>query len=209
MATFLTSKTVETAVNEISKLPGIGRRSALRMALHLLKQESIDVEALGQAIISLRQNTTFCKVCNNISDHEVCEICSNPKRNQRQICVVEDIRDVIAIENTNQYSGVYHVLGGIISPMDGIGPSDISIEPLLNRLQKNETEEVIIALKGTMEGDTTAFYIYKQLKSFELNISTIARGIGIGDELEYTDELSLGRSILNRVPYLQTVNINH
>ena len=201
MNTLITSRLVENAVDEISKLPGIGRRSALRMVLHLLKQDVTSVDAIGEAIINLRRHITYCNHCFNISDKATCEICSNPSRDHSTICVVEDIRDVIAIENTNQYKGVYHVLGGIISPMDGIGPSELTIQPLIDKIKTGTIKEIIIALKGTMEGDTTSFFLYKQMNPYNLTITIIARGIGIGDELEYTDELSLGRSILNRIPY--------
>ncbi|MCD4789650.1 MAG: recombination mediator RecR [Bacteroidales bacterium] len=199
------SKLVETAVNEFSRLPGIGRKTALRLALHLLKQETPIAEALGNAIISMRKNIMFCKECFNISDSEICEICANPKRDKETVCVVEDIRDVMAIENTGQYNGVYHILGGIISPMDGIGPDDLNIDSLINRVSASEIKEVIMALSTTIEGDTTNFYIFKKLKDLNVKVTTIARGIAIGDELEYADEITLGRSILNRMPYESTL----
>ena len=195
------SKLVENAVNEFAKLPGIGRKSALRLVLHLLKEDIPNVEALGNAIIKMRNEIKFCEKCYNISDTEICEICSKPNRNHSIICVVEDIRDVMAIENTAQFTGVYHILGGIISPMDGIGPNDLNIESLINKVKNEDIQEVIMALSTTIEGDTTNFYIYKKLKYFNLEISTIARGISIGDELEYADEVTLGRSIVNRTLY--------
>lgn len=202
------SKLVESAVAELSRLPGIGQKTAIRLALHLLKKDKVIANSLGQSIIKMRNEIVFCKVCHNISDHEVCDICSNPKRNKKMICVVEDIRDVMAIENTGQFNGVYHILGGIISPMDGIGPNDLNIESLINRANEQEIEEVVMALSTTMEGDTTNFYIYKKLLEFNVEVTTIARGISIGDELEYADEITLGRSILNRTPYESTLNNN-
>jgi recombination protein RecR len=195
------SKLLEEAVNELSRLPGIGRKTALRMALHLLKQEVAEVERLGNSLINMRKNIKFCKECFNISDGEVCEICSNPKRDFSTICIVEDIRDVMAIENTAQYKGVYHILGGIISPMDGIGPNDLNISPLVEKAKSKKVKEIIMALPTTIEGDTTNFYIYKQIKHIEIKLSVIARGISIGDDLEYADEITLGRSIINRIPF--------
>jgi len=195
------SKLVENAVNELAKLPGIGKKTALRLVLHLLKQDTINTDVLGESIIKLRRNITYCKVCHNISDTDTCLVCSDTKRDRSIICVVEDIRDVMAIENTNQYKGVYHILGGIISPMDGIGPGNLNVETLVSKVASGEVKEVIMALSATMEGDTTNFYIYKKLKEYNLVITTIARGIAIGDDLEYTDEITLGRSILNRTPY--------
>jgi recombination protein RecR len=195
------SKLVENAVNELSKLPGIGRKTALRLVLHMLKEETMYSNAIGESIIRLRKEITYCKECHNISDTETCLICGNPKRDHGIICVVEDVRDVMAIENTNQYRGVYHTLGGIISPMDGIGPNDLTIQSLIDKVAKGNVNEVIMALSATMEGDTTNFYIYKKLKEFNITITTIARGIAIGDDLEYTDEITLGRSLLNRTPY--------
>jgi recombination protein RecR len=195
------SKLLENSVNELSKLPGIGRKTALRLVLHLLKQETVNTDALGEAIIKLRREVKYCKQCHNISDSEICLICVNPQRDKSLVCVVEDVRDVMAIENTGLYKGVYHVLGGIISPMEGVGPSDLNFETLVNKASKGEIKEVIMALSATMEGDTTNFYLYKRLKEFNITISTIARGISIGDELEYTDEITLGRSIVNRTPY--------
>ncbi len=200
------SKLVENAVNELARLPGIGRKTALRLTLHILKKDTSQAEALGNAIIKMKNEIMYCTVCHNISDTEVCEICSNPKRNRQTLCVVEDIRDMMAIENTGQYTGVYHVLGGIISPMDGIGPGDLNIESLVNRVSSGEIKEVIMALSTTIEGDTTNFYIFKRLKDFNIEVTTIARGIAIGDELEYADEITLGRSILNRMPYENTLD---
>jgi recombination protein RecR len=195
------SKLLEKAVNEMAQLPGIGKRTALRLVLHLLKQPIEQTQYLSQALITMREEVRFCKNCHNISDLEVCEICSNSSRNHTIICVVEDIRDVMAIENTNQFKGVYHVLGGKISPIDGVGPSQLNITTLIEKVQIGLVEEIIFALSSTMEGDTTNFYLYKQLKNFEIKTSTIARGIAVGDELEYADEVTLGRSIVQRVPF--------
>ncbi|HOH84797.1 MAG TPA: recombination mediator RecR [Bacteroidales bacterium] len=195
------SKLFEQTVNEFAKLPGIGRKSAVRMVLHLLGETSETADALGNAIVKLRKEVKYCKHCFNITENEVCDICANVKRDKSVICVVEDIRDVIAIENTNQYNGVYHILGGIISPMDGVGPNDLNIKQLLGRIAEGNCSEVILALPPTMEGDTTNFFLYRKLCDFNICISTIARGISFGDELEYADEVTLGRSILNRTPY--------
>jgi len=195
------SRLLENAVNEFSKLPGIGRKTALRLVLHLLKQETNDVEIFGNSIIQARTEIKHCKVCHNISDHDVCNICSQPDRSGEIICVVETIRDVMAIENTRQFIGLYHVLGGIISPMDGVGPSDLEINSLVERVKEGTVSEVILALSTTMEGDTTNFYIYKKLKDYNIKISTLARGVSVGDELEYADELTLGRSIKNRLDF--------
>ncbi|HNX54059.1 MAG TPA: recombination mediator RecR [Prolixibacteraceae bacterium] len=195
------SRLLENAVNEFAKLPGIGRKSALRLVLHLLKQDAQDVEIFGNSLIQLRNEIKHCKTCHNISDTDTCSICSNPSRNPAIICVVENIKDVMSIENTQQFKGLYHVLGGIISPMDGIGPSDLEIESLIKRVSDEKTEEVILALSTTMEGDTTNFFIFKKLKDKNIKISTLARGLSIGDELEYTDEVTLGRSILNRTSF--------
>lgn len=192
---------LENAVHEFSKLPGIGRKTALRLALHLLKQPDNEVETFGNALINLRKHIVYCRVCHNISDTEVCNICNNPSRDNETVCVVENINDVMSIENTQQFRGLYHVLGGIISPMDGVGPSDLEIESLLKRVQNNGIKEVILALSTTMEGDTTNFYIFRKLAPFNIKVTTIARGISIGDELEYADEVTLGRSILNRVEF--------
>ena len=199
------SRLLENAVNEFAKLPGIGRKSALRLVLHLLRQNVEDVNNFGNSLIELRNEIKHCKICHNISDTETCQICSNPSRNVSVICVVENIRDVMSVENTQQFNGLYHVLGGIISPMDGIGPADLEIDSLVERIEKNEITEVIMALSTTMEGDTTNFYIYRKLKDKEVKLSTLARGVSIGDELEYTDEITLGRSITNRVPYESSV----
>jgi recombination protein RecR len=195
------SKLLENAVNEFSKLPGIGRKSALRLVLHLLRQEASEVSAFGNSLIQLRNEIKHCRVCHNISDTETCRICANPARNNSVICVVENIRDVMSVENTQQYNGLYHVLGGIISPMDGIGPSELEIESLVKRAGSGEVVEVILALSTTMEGDTTNFYIYRKLKDKDIRITTLARGVSIGDDLEYTDEITLGRSLVNRVNY--------
>ena len=199
------SKLLENAVNEFAKLPGIGRKSALRLVLHLLKQDLQDVEIFGNSLIQLRSEIKHCKICHNISDTDICSICANPSRNPAIICVVENIKDVMSIENTQQFKGLYHVLGGIISPMDGIGPSDLEIESLVSRVNEGNTEEVILALSTTMEGDTTNFFIYKKLKNTEVKISTLARGVSIGDELEYTDEVTLGRSIVNRTSFEESI----
>lgn len=202
------SKLLEKAVNEMSQLPGIGKRTALRLVLHLLKQPVEQTQFLSQALTTMREEVKFCKNCHNISDAEVCEICSNTSRNHKIICIVEDIRDVMAIENTNQFKGIYHVLGGKISPIDGVGPSQLNITTLVEKISKGETEEIIFALSSTMEGDTTNFYIFKQLKEFDVKTSTIARGIAVGDELEYADEVTLGRSILQRVPFENSLKNN-
>lgn len=199
------SRLVEEAVNEFAKLPGVGRKTALRFVLHLLRKDTAEVERFGQTFIRLRQELKHCRICQNISESETCSICANERRDQGIVCVVEDVRDVMAIENTQQYNGVYHVLGGIISPMDGIGPGDLNIESLVQRASSGAIREVIMALSTTMEGDTTNFYIFKRIKEFNLPVTTIARGISIGDELEYADEVTLGRSILNRIPYEKTI----
>ncbi len=185
----------------MAKLPGVGRKTALRLALHLLKQPREEVERFGQAFITLRNEIKHCTVCNTLSDTEICDICSNPRRDHHTICVVESIRDVLSIENTQQYKGSYHVLGGIISPMDGIGPADLKIDTLVSRMEQGEIQEIILALSTTMEGETTCFYLFKKLRPFNVPVTTIARGVGFGDELEYTDELTLGRSIKNRQPF--------
>lgn len=195
------SKLLENAVNEFSALPGIGQKTALRLVLHLLNQPLSEVEKFSNALNSLKRDIRFCQVCHNISDQEICQICSGMKRDHSLICVVEDTRDVMAIENTGQYQGVYHVLGGLISPMDGVGPSDLTIESLVGRVKSGGIIEVILAISATMEGDTTIFYLYKKLKDSGIQISAIARGIAFGGELEYVDEITLGRSIATRVPY--------
>jgi recombination protein RecR len=192
---------IEEAVNELSKFPGVGKKSAMRMVLHLLKQQEQDVIKMGEAVIKLRTQIKYCKRCGNVSDADICNICNNPKRNHHNICLVEDLRDVIAIENTAQYNGTYHVLGGLISPVNGVGPDDLNIPSLVERIKTEEITEIIMALSATMEGDTTVFYLSKKLKELPVNISTISRGIAIGGELEYADEITLGRSIALRVPY--------
>ena len=195
------SSLLENAVNEFAKLPGIGRKTALRLVLHLLKQTEDEVDIFGNSLIRLRREIRYCKVCHNISDSEICHICSHPARDAETVCVVENIKDVMSIENTQHFRGLYHVLGGIISPMDGIGPADLEIESLITRVQNEGVKEVILALSTTMEGDTTNFYIFRKLAPLNIKITTIARGIAIGDELEYADEVTLGRSILNRVEF--------
>ena len=195
------SKLLEEAVNEMSQLPGIGRRTALRLVLHLLKQPESQTVALSKALVDLKTEVKFCKNCHNISDTELCEICANRSRQREVVCVVEDIRDVMAIENTSQYRGLYHVLGGKINPMEGVGPSQLTIKSLVEKAKKGEIEEIIFALSSTLEGDTTNFYIFKQLEGLDIKTSTIARGISVGDELEYADEVTLGRSITNRIPF--------
>lgn len=195
------SKYLDNAILEISKLPGLGKRTALRLALHILKMDTADVQLLTGSIAALKEKICYCKECFNISDTEICDICSNPKRNKQIICVVRDIRDVVAIENTHQFNGVYHVLGGVIAPMDGVGPQQLNLQPLFERVNRGNITEVILALPATVDGDTTNFYIYKNIREKVPTVSTIARGIGIGDELEYTDEVTLGRSILSRTDF--------
>lgn len=192
---------MENAVSQFSRLPGIGRKTALRLVLHLLRQDTDDVEQLASALTTMKREVKRCNVCHNISDQDVCPICSDPRRDRSTVCVVENIQDVMAIENTQQFHGLYHVLGGVISPMDGIGPSDLEMQSLVDRVGQGDVGEVILALSPTMEGDTTNFYISKRLQQFDVKLSVIARGISVGDELEYTDELTLGRSIVNRVPF--------
>lgn len=192
---------LDKAVGEFAKLPGIGRKTALRLVLHTLRQSPEEVEAFVTAISRLKQEVKYCKVCHNVSDTEVCPICGDPRRDAATICVVENIQDVMAVENTQQYHGLYHVLGGIISPMDGVGPADIEIDSLVERVASGQVKEVILALSSTMEGDTTNFYISRKLEQYPVTLSVIARGISVGDELEYTDEVTLGRSILNRTPF--------
>ena len=192
------SQLLERAVGEFAKLPGIGRKTAMRLVLHLLRQEQSAVEAFGSAITTLKREVKYCKVCHNISDTDTCSICASPSRDASTICVVETIRDVMAVESTQQFRGLYHVLGGVISPMDGIGPSDLQIESLVERVKQGEIKEVILALSSTMEGDTTNFFIFRKLAPFDVKMTVIARGISIGDELQYTDEVTLGRSIVNR-----------
>lgn len=195
------SQLLERAVEAFSQLPGVGRKTALRLVLHLLRQPTEDVDSFADAVIRVKHDVKYCKVCHNISDNEVCSICSDPRRDASVVCVVENIQDVMAIENTQQFHGLYHVLGGIISPMDGIGPHDLEIESLVERVEEGTVKEIILALASTMEGDTTNFYISRKLKDTGVKLSIIARGISVGDELEYTDEVTLGRSILNRTPF--------
>ena len=195
------SRLLEQAVTSFTKLPGIGRKTALRLVLYQLRQNEADVDAFINAIGTLKHEVKYCQKCHNLSDTDVCPICSDPRRDSSVVCVVENIQDVMAIENTMQYRGLYHVLGGIISPMDGIGPADIEIESLVERVSDGDVKEVILALSSTMEGDTTNFYIFRKLASQDVKLSVIARGISVGDELEYTDEVTLGRSILNRTPF--------
>lgn len=198
------STLLDAAVNEFAKLPGIGRKTALRLVLHILRQDVQQAHLLGEAIIKLREEVKYCRVCHNISEHDVCEVCSNPMRDHSVICVVENVKDVMSIENTRSHNGVYHVLGGLISPMDGVGPGDIEIETLAERVAQGGVKEVILALSATMEGDTTAFYIFRRLAPAGVKVSVIARGVQVGNEIEYTDELTLGRSIMNRTPFSDT-----
>ena len=195
------SQLLERAVAEFAKLPGIGRKTALRLVLHLLRQETDEVEHFAQAVTEMKHQIKYCRVCHNISDSDVCPVCCNLQRDASTICVVENVRDVMAIENTAQFNGLYHVLGGIISPMDGIGPSDLELDSLVARVSEGGVKEVILALSPTMEGDTTNFYIFRKLAGYDVKLSVIARGISVGDELEYADEVTLGRSILNRTPF--------
>lgn len=197
----LPSKNLDNAVNQIARLPGIGRKTALRLALHILRQPMNDVEEFVTSIHTLREKTCYCRICHNISDTETCAICSDVRRDPSVICVVENVQDVMAVENTQQFFGLYHVLGGVISPMDGVGPGDIEIDSLVERVSSGEVSEVIFALASTMEGDTTNYYISRRLQQYNIKMSVIARGISVGDELEYTDEVTLGRSILNRTPF--------
>lgn len=197
----LPSKLIEEAVDQMASLPGVGRKTALRLVLNLLKRDESEVESFAGAFMRLRENINYCKQCHNLSDEEVCSICSNPHREDKLVCVVEDIRDVMAIESTQQFRGKYHVLGGIISPMDGIGPGDINAASLIDRVKNQGVEEVIFALSTTMEGETTAFYLFKKLDPMDVKLSSIARGVSMGDQLEFADEVTLGRSIVNRTPY--------
>ncbi|MGB0896731.1 MAG: recombination mediator RecR [Flavobacteriaceae bacterium] len=199
------SKLLENAVYEMSQLPGIGKRTALRLVLHLLGQHKDQTNRLSFALQQVRNELKYCKNCHNISDVDLCEICANPSRNSKLICVVEDIRDVMAIESTGQFKGVYHVLGGKISPIDGIGPSDLTIESLVQKVTDGKVDELIFAMSSTMEGDTTNFYMFRKLEGYDVTVSTIARGISVGDELEYADEVTLGRSILHRIPFEQSL----
>jgi len=202
------SKLLENAVFEMSQLPGVGKRTALRLVLHLLKQSEQRTTLLAASLVDLKKKVRFCANCHNISDSELCEICANTKRDASLVCVVEDIRDVMAIENTGQFRGVYHVLGGKISPMEGVGPQELTISSLVTKVKKGEIKELIFALSSTMEGDTTNFYIYKQIEGHAVSTSTIARGIAVGDELEYADEVTLGRSIVNRIPFEGSLKSN-
>ena len=199
------SKLLDDAVAQFAKLPGIGRKTALRLVLHLLREQKEEVSLFTEAIRAVRNDIHYCSVCHNISDTDTCDICTNPQRDHSTVCVVENVRDVMAVEATRQYAGVYHVLGGVISPMDGIGPDDLNIESLEERAAAGKVGEVILALSATMEGDTTNFYIYKRLAPYGVKLTTIARGIAVGDELEYADEVTLGRSLVNRVPFEQTI----
>jgi recombination protein RecR len=199
------SRLLENAVNEFASLPGIGRKTAFRLVMNLLKRNSDDVRKFGESLIRLHEEIHYCKVCHNISDTEICNICSDKSRDNTLVCVVENIQDVMAIENTRQYRGLFHVLGGIISPIDGIGPADLNIETLEDKISKGGIQEVIFALSTTMEGDTTNFYLFKKLNKYQVRLSTLARGVAIGDELEYTDEITLGRSIINRTPFSSPV----
>ncbi|WP_440880579.1 recombination mediator RecR [Tenacibaculum sp. C7A-26P2] len=199
------SKILENAVNEVSRLPGIGKRTALRLVLHLLKQPKEMTKYLTQALNTMRNELKSCRKCHNISDNILCDICANPKRNSEIICVVEDIRDVMAIENTSQFHGLYHVLGGKISPLEGVGPQNLQIESLVGKVKSGEVKELIFALSSTIEGDTTNFYIYKQIEAYNIVTSTIARGISVGDELQFADEITLGRSIVNRIPFTNSL----
>lgn len=202
------SKLLENAVNEMAQFPGIGKRTALRLMLHLLKQPKEHTHQLSQSLLQMRDEIIFCENCHNISDKKLCEICANPNRNEKSICVVEDIRDVMAIENTSQFRGHYHVLGGKISPMDGIGPGDLNVQSLVNKVAEGTIEELIFALSSTLEGDTTNFFIFKQIENYNILTTTIARGISVGDELEYADEVTLGRSIVNRIPFENSLKSN-
>lgn len=202
METNMSSRLLEKAVAELSKLPGIGKKTALRLALHLLRKEPEESHALGEAIIDLRDNISYCSRCHNISEEPICPICNDSRREQNIICVVENVKDVITIESTHQFKGLYHVLGGLISPLDGIGPGDIEIESLIERVKNEKTEEVILALSPTIEGDTTNFYIFRKLNGVPVKVSMLARGLSVGNELEYTDELTLGKSIQNRIPFV-------
>ncbi|MGQ1786600.1 MULTISPECIES: recombination mediator RecR [unclassified Saccharicrinis] len=199
------SQILENAVKEFAQLPGIGRKTALRLVLFLLKQDKNDVLRFADSLRRLREEIVYCKSCYNISDAEICQICASPKRDHSTVCVVENVKDVMAIENTQQYFGIYHVLGGVISPMDGIGPDDITVNPLLEKVKAGEIKELIFALPTTMEGDTTNFYLYRKFNNTNIKITTLARGVSIGDELEYTDEVTLGRSLVNRLPFEKTL----
>lgn len=196
-----TSKLIEQAVGHFAGLPGVGKKSALRYVLHMIKQDEQDVARFAEVLHALKHDLKFCKNCHTISDNDTCEVCANPVRNHKVVCVVQDYRDVLAIENTGLYKGVYHVLGGLISPMEGVGPSNLTIDSLIQKVASQEIGEVILALNATMEGETTSFFIFKKLAAYDVTLSAIARGIAVGEELEYTDEVTLGRSIVNRIPY--------
>lgn len=200
------SKLIEQAVGHFASLPGVGKKSALRYVLHMIKQEEQDVTNFADVLKALKHDLKYCKNCHTISDHDICDVCANPLRNSKLVCVVQDYRDVMAIENTGLYKGVYHVLGGLISPMEGIGPSNLTIDSLVTKVATQEVTEVILALNATMEGETTSFFIFKKLAQYSVTLSAIARGIAVGDELEYTDEVTLGRSIVNRIPYNNSLN---
>lgn len=202
------SQLLQNAVDEFSKLPGIGRKTALRLVLNMLRRDEEDVNRFANAVIKLRSEVRYCNVCHNISDTETCQICSNPARDKTTICVVETVKDVMSVENTQQYRGLYHVLGGVISPMDGIGPNDLEIESLVKRVSDGGIKEVILALSPTMEGDTTNFFLFKKLSGFDVKITTIARGVAVGDELQYADEVTLGRSIMNRVDFTDSFRMD-
>jgi recombination protein RecR len=202
------SQLLQNAVDEFSKLPGIGRKTALRLVLNLLRRDEEDVSRFANAVIRLRSEVRYCNVCHNISDTETCQICANPSRDKTTICVVETVKDVMSVENTQQYRGLYHVLGGVISPMDGIGPNDLEIESLVKRVSDGGIKEVILALSPTMEGDTTNFFLFKKLSGFDVKITTIARGVAVGDELQYADEVTLGRSIMNRVDFTDSFRMD-
>ena len=203
-----TSQVLETAVTELSRLPGIGRKTALRLALHMLRRDEREVTALGEAIIRLRREISYCRECHNISENDLCPFCASPLRDHRTVCVVENVKDVMSIENTGQYKGVYHVLGGLISPIDGIGPDSLEIGSLVERVGRGDIDEVILALSPTMEGDTTNFYIFRKLSPSDVKLTQLARGMSIGNEIEYTDEVTLGRSLLNRVPFADSFKTN-
>jgi recombination protein RecR len=200
------SRWIEEATEQVAGLPGIGKKTALRLVLHLIKKSPEEVARFTQSISNVKEHIQSCQECHQLSDDPICEVCKNPTRNQQLICVVQDFRDVLAIEQTGQFNGVYHVLGGLISPMDGVSPSDLNMTTLLERVEKKEVQEVLLALNATMEGETTSFYLYRKLSPFQIKISNIARGVAVGGELEYTDEITLGRSILNRTPYEMTLN---
>ena len=209
MSTQYPSHLLENAVNEFAKLPGVGRKTALRHVLYLLRQNGTQVEDLTEAILTLKKEIKYCKVCHNISDEEICTICSDKSRDGSTVCVVENIREVLAIENTVQFRGLYHVLGGIISPIEGIGPSDLNIESLIEKVKSGDVKEIILALSATMEGDTTNFYIYKKIAPYDVKVSIISRGVSVGDEIEYADEVTLGRSIINRIPFNESYSITN